>query len=62
MSNTDFIDLKEFCTMTGWSKNTVYQYLKRPEKMIPSYRFGRFVRFKRGEVLNYIETNTKKAS
>jgi excisionase family DNA binding protein len=59
MEMTDFISIDEFCKMTGFKKNTVYQYLSKPEKKIPSYRFGRFVRFKRSEVIEFINSNTK---
>lgn len=59
MEMTDFISIDEFCRLTGYKKNTVYQYLNRQEKKIPSYRFGRFVRFKRSEVIEFINNNTK---
>ena len=59
MEMTDFISIDEFCKLTGYKKNTVYQYLCRQEKKIPSYRFGRFVRFKRSEVIDFINSSTK---
>jgi excisionase family DNA binding protein len=58
--NTDFITLEEFCQMTGYKKNTVYTYLRRKDKGIPAYHFGRLIRFKRSEVIEYINTTTKK--
>ena len=51
-----FIDLQEFCRLTGWSKNTAYQYLSKID--CPSYRFGRLVRFKRDEVIDFIDRKT----
>jgi len=58
----DFINIQECSQLMGLAKNTLYSYLSRGTITIPTYHFGRFLRFKRGEVLNYIEANTIKAN
>jgi len=57
-SISNFINLNELCEWTGWSKNTAYKYIKHiPE--IKTYHFGRFLRFDREEVLEWIKSQTK---
>ena len=58
ISKSDFIDLKEFCRLTGWSKNTAYKYLKDISGL-RIYRFGRFLRFRRDEVLTWLNNQIK---
>ncbi len=53
-----YMDINELCEETGWAKNTAYKYLKDiPE--IRKYHFGRFLRFDREQVIQYINSKTK---
>ena len=47
-----FIDSDEFCDFTGMSKNTFYQ--KRKTLTITPYYFGRKLRFKRNDVIEWL--------
>lgn len=48
----EFITSDEFCYMTGMSKNTFYQ--TRKKLSITPYYFGRKLRFKRKDVIAWI--------
>lgn len=45
----DYCTIDEGCTITGWTKATLYSKISR--RQIPSYRIGRSVRLKRTELL-----------
>jgi len=47
-----FIDSDEFCNFTGMSKNTFYQ--TRKKLPITPYYFGRKLRFKRADVIEWL--------
>ena len=49
----EYIDVDEVCQLTGWKRNTVYQYHRN--KHLPSYKFGGVLRFKRSEILKWME-------
>jgi excisionase family DNA binding protein len=53
-SEDKFVTSDEFCQMTGMSKNTFYQ--TRTKIPITPYYFGRKLRFKREEVINWLES------
>ena len=51
-SNSVFIDSDEFCDLAGMSKNTFYQ--TRKDLSITPYYFGRKLRFKRADVIEWL--------
>jgi excisionase family DNA binding protein len=54
----DFIDVKSVVELTGLKKNTIYAYIKMQD--LPSYHFGRFLRFKRDEVIDWMNSRITK--
>lgn len=55
---SEYIGITELCELTGWARNTAYKYLKDiPE--IKKYHFGRFLRFNRDQVIEYVHSQTK---
>jgi excisionase family DNA binding protein len=57
-SDSVFIDSDEFCDVTGMSKNTFYQ--TRKKLPITPYYFGRKLRFKRDDVMEWLNNTMSK--
>ncbi len=57
-SDSVFIDSDEFCDLAGMSKNTFYQ--TRKDLSITPYYFGRKLRFKRADVMEWLNNTISK--
>jgi len=54
MSDKPILNIEEIASLTGLSKNTIYNLKARNE--IPCFKFGpRLLRFKRDEILSWME-------
>lgn len=49
-----FIDIDQYCEDTGQAKQTVYQKISENRLGHPYYKHGRNVRFKRSEVVEWM--------
>lgn len=61
-----YIPLKGVCEYLGVSKSTVYKLinpeLTKPEDILPSYRIGGDLRFKRSEIEQWMQRHKNQAS
>jgi len=59
MPESEFFTLDEFCRLTGWKRQTVYCYLNQKKHNIPARKFGRFLRFKKSESIDFVNNMTQ---
>ena len=52
----ELIDIKELARMTNFSIHTFYEMISEKRLPFPVYKFGRAVRFKRSDVLKWIDS------
>ena len=52
-TETEFLDANEVAQRLGLSRNRIYDMAKRNE--IPNLKFGRFVRFRWGSIVRWLD-------
>lgn len=53
IKDSEFLNVQEAAVFLGISVDTIYSWTMR--KQIPHYKLGRLVRFKRSELIAYME-------
>ena len=55
----EYINVKEACKILGVCTSTLYNYIENDESFPKRLRVGpRSIRFRRGEIIYWLETNT----
>jgi len=52
-----YLNIKEASQLLGISTSTIYK--RTPNNQIPHYKLGRLVRFKKNELIDYMESHKK---